>query len=106
MDPQPQPIGSVAEPRLHPIGPARRRREVPALLAQRADEPVVEDVARLVEGEEVARHPGSQVVEAGGERRVHQRRGVGTGDEELRERADVHHGYALADGAIPASASP
>ena len=98
--PEPPAVGVVPEPGLHPIRASRRRREVPAFLAERAREAVVEHVARFVEGEQVARPTGSDVGEPRGEGDLHQVRGVRSRDEELRERPHVHHRHALADGPV------
>src|SRR4029079_15864815 len=49
-----EPVCAVTQPGLNRIAAAGGRRELPALLAQRTEQPVVEDVAGLIEGEQVA----------------------------------------------------
>ena len=67
---QAEPVGTVAEPRLHPIGAPGRRREVPAFLAEGAQQPVVENVPGLVEREQVAGAAGHEIVDPRRERRI------------------------------------
>jgi hypothetical protein len=51
-------VDPVAEPRLHPVCAARRRRQEVGAVAERGQEPVVHHVAGLVERQQVARPAG------------------------------------------------
>ena len=95
-----EPVGEVPKPGLGPARSAGRRGEEPLPRAGASEQPVVHHVAGLVQREHVSRATHRQVVGTAREHAVDQRVGVGPGDRELAERADVHQAHPLAHRAV------
>ena len=89
-------IGPLAQARVHAFGSARRRGEEVRAVIERTQQPVVRDVARLVEREDVAGTARGEVVDPAGEHRVGERARVAPRDQEPSQRSDVHQPDAFA----------
>ena len=100
MDVQVPAVGPLEQPRLHRIGAARRRGDVVPIVVQGAEEAVVHDVPRLAERQEVPAATRSETEDPACEDAVDKRLGVPAADQELPERADVHHRHPLSDGSV------
>ena len=76
--------------------PRRGERDVPAVVAERADDAVVDHEPVLAEQHRVAEAAGLEIAHTARVEPLEERRRVRAGDEELAERADVHDADALA----------
>ena len=89
-------LGPVLQRRLHGGGAGRGERDVPAAVAERADDAVVDHEPVLAQQHRVAEAAGLEIAHTARVEPLEERRRVRAGDEELAERADVHHADALA----------
>ena len=96
MDVVAERLGPVLQRRLHGGGAGRGERDVPAVVAERADDAVVDHEPVLAQQHRVAEAAGLEIAHTARVEPLEERRRVRAGDEELAERADVHHADALA----------
>ena len=95
-----EPVGEVPQPGVGPPCAARGRGEEPLPRTGASEQPVVHHVPGLVQREHVSRATHRQVVGAAREHAVDQGVGVGSGDRELAQRADVHQAHPLTHRAV------
>ena len=97
-------LGPVAQPQLEEAGPAGGRGHeeavAGALFRLPAEHPVVEEIAALVQHEDVAAATGTDRRDSGGDDPFQERFGVRPGDRHLAERTHVAERDALAHGAV------
>jgi hypothetical protein len=93
-------VGPVPQPCLHRVRASGRRRDEVTPSVEGAHEPVVHDVAGLVEGQHVARTARPKVADATRIDAVDERGCIRPGNEELPERADVHETDPFANGPV------